>query len=125
MVKSAISFCADSFIQLTAWKEVGEKSMLAIFFSNEYLLLRSSIHGCRPIVKQIQWYPGKNILAMNWDPSGAWLIATTLADGFFIIPAVALLEPESSVDQKWKIGKVSPLKHSMIGIGLNIKYISM
>ncbi|XP_041350104.1 uncharacterized protein LOC121369224 isoform X2 [Gigantopelta aegis] len=85
-----------------AWKEEGEISLLALVCSNDSILLRYSLSGKPPHIKQLSWLPERVIVSMCFDPTVTWLLILTSKPELFIIPAFSLMEPKAMVNQIWK-----------------------
>lgn len=89
-------------IKQCAWRENGESSLLALLFSNDYLLLRWSMMGREPVVRQLCWPSEPIVAAMCFDPTVSWLLIATQPATLYILPALALLDKEAVVNQLWK-----------------------
>ncbi|KAK6176559.1 hypothetical protein SNE40_014821 [Patella caerulea] len=89
------------FIKRYAWREEGEKCLLAVYCSNDYLLLRYKPASDLPIIKQIPWPKVNTIVSLCFDPTLVWLLVLTESPDIYIIPALCLLEPKARVNQLW------------------------
>ncbi|XP_013379151.1 uncharacterized protein LOC106150723 [Lingula anatina] len=100
----------NATVRRCAWKEVGEMSQLALYFSNDYLLLRYCIRGRAPVVRQIPWLPDQPIVDLCFDATGTWLLVITVKTHLFIIPVLTLMNPSAHVNQLWKTDDVTEIK---------------
>ncbi|XP_055958242.1 uncharacterized protein LOC126827750 [Patella vulgata] len=88
-------------IKRYAWREEGEKCLLAVYCSNDYLLLRYKPASDLPIIKQIPWPKVNTIVSLCFDPTLVWLLVLTESPDIYIIPALCLLEPKARINQLW------------------------
>ncbi|KAL8577369.1 hypothetical protein ACOMHN_038273 [Nucella lapillus] len=86
-----------------AWRENGECSLLALLCSNDQLLLRWSVSGRAPVVKQLPWAHDKRVAAMCLDPTVSWLLIVTQSPCLYIVPARALMDASALVNQLWSL----------------------
>ncbi|XP_071082712.1 uncharacterized protein [Haliotis cracherodii] len=93
-----------------AWKEEGEVNLLALACSNDQIVLRYSIAGKPPLIKQLSWIPNKTIVAMCFDPTVTWLLILTHEPDIYLVPAFSLMEPKARVNQLWNTDDVTHIK---------------
>ncbi len=67
--------------------------MVYVTLSNvtDEILLRYSIAGKAPLVKQLSWIPGKTIIAMCFDPTVTWLLVLTHEPDIYLVPAFSIM----------------------------------
>ncbi|XP_024936810.1 uncharacterized protein LOC107263725 isoform X2 [Cephus cinctus] len=99
-----------SEIYHSAHCEIGTKQLLAFATRNTdigfyYLKEASSL----PIIKRIPWFqaPQKAIAALCFDPSGSWLLVASVDGLLCIVPALALVDSSSTVNQKWATNDIT------------------
>lgn len=98
------------YIVQFAWRQVEDLSLLALICSNGHVLIRWSVHGQRSEMKLLPWLEDRPIVASCFDPSATWLLVITTQLDMFIVPALALMDPESKVNQLWKVDDATHIK---------------
>lgn len=65
--------------------------------SGDLILLRAR-NGEPPVVKKVPWYldPDKTIVALSFDPSGAWLLVVGADASFSLVPVITIITGTSS-----------------------------
>ncbi|XP_046477721.1 uncharacterized protein ca [Neodiprion pinetum] len=97
-------------ISHSARSEIGRKQLLAFTTGNADLVLHYQPDvDCPPIVKRIPWFQGsyKRISALCFDPSGSWLLTASIDGSLYIVPALALVDENTSLDHRWATNDVT------------------
>ncbi|XP_021913956.1 uncharacterized protein LOC110827029 isoform X3 [Zootermopsis nevadensis] len=106
-------------IQLSARSEVGSRQLLALVMGSGDIVFYylSGETDQLPVMRQVPWFvdSSKRITALCFDPSGSWLLITGDDGSIFIVPALALVDPNAVLDRRWSTTDVtsfpSPLSH--------------
>ncbi|XP_046742534.1 uncharacterized protein LOC124409162 [Diprion similis] len=94
----------------SARSEIGRKQLLAFTTGNADLVLHYQPDvNCLPIVKRIPWFQGsyKRISALCFDPSGSWLLTASIDGSLYIVPALALVDENVSLDHRWATNDIT------------------
>lgn len=97
-------------IRNSARCEIGRKQLLAFTTGNTDLVLHYQRDvNCLPIVKRIPWFQGshKRISALCFDPSGSWLLTASIDGSLYIVPALALVDKNSTIDNRWATNDIT------------------
>lgn len=97
-------------IRYSARCEIGRKQLLAFTTGHTDLVLHYQKDvNCAPIVKRIPWFQGshKRISALCFDPSGSWLLTASIDGSLYIVPALALVDENSSIDHRWATNDIT------------------
>lgn len=94
-------------ISTFAWRQNGERSLLSLACTNNFIVLWYSSGNQSPVVKQLPWPSDHPITSLCFDPTVSWLLVLTDNASLFIIPAVSMLDPESQVNQLWRLDDVT------------------
>ncbi|KAL3853004.1 hypothetical protein ACJMK2_016594 [Sinanodonta woodiana] len=106
-IKDDIDVADSPKVSIYTWREHGEANLLALACSNGFILLRYSASGRSPVVKQIAWPSDQPIVSMCLDPTIAWLMVAAENGSLFILPALAMLDKITQVNQLWKLDDVT------------------
>lgn len=101
-----------SGITQSAHCQIGRKQLLAFTTLYTDIGLYYQPEGNKQsVIKRIPWYraPNRAIAALCFDPTGSWLLTATVDGSLYIIPALALLDDEHTIDHKWSIEDATQL----------------
>lgn len=91
-------------ISYSAQCEIGSKRLLAFATSQNDvgLYCHDEIYK-PPTVKRILWFdaPQRAVCALCFDPSGSQLLVASVDGSLFIVPALALVDGNGTIDQRW------------------------
>lgn len=102
-------------ILLSAFLETTEKTILALFCDNGYLLFHYTNNtASKPVIRQLQWYGhrGKLIKAMCFDPNGNWLLLATADSTLYIFPIFSFMDHTVKINPLWKTDDLTEIKLS-------------
>ncbi|XP_077982825.1 uncharacterized protein LOC144437691 [Glandiceps talaboti] len=92
-------------VKLCAFKELKTKpvTIMVLMCDNGYLLLRYSVYGQVPIVKQVQWFqhPSKQMVCMSFDPNGDWLVCACQDNSVCVLPVAAIFNKAIDYKPNW------------------------
>ncbi|ELT94735.1 hypothetical protein CAPTEDRAFT_226039 [Capitella teleta] len=93
------------------WKEVGEKNTLALYFSNDSLVLLSHLSSASqaPVCRQLPWFPKDPIQSMCFDPSASWLLCCNFSGSVYLVPVATIMNPGAEVAGDWSTEDVTKL----------------
>jgi hypothetical protein len=76
---------------------VRDRQFLAVFTSNDHLILRSSSRDHPPYVRLVPWFKDqmKKIVAMEFSPSCEWLLTVTADATLNLVPCTAFLQVDT------------------------------
>ncbi|XP_012265195.2 uncharacterized protein LOC105691366 isoform X1 [Athalia rosae] len=97
-------------IRYSAHCEIGRKQLLAFTTGNADLVLHYQRDvNCAPIIKRVPWFQGfhKRISALCFDPSGTWLLTASIDGSLYIVPALALVDENLSIDHRWATNDIT------------------
>ncbi|KAH0535397.1 uncharacterized protein LOC123267719 [Cotesia glomerata] len=101
-----------SGITQSAHCQIGRKQLLAFTtLLTDIGLYYQPAGNKQSVIKRIPWYraPNRAIAALCFDPTGSWLLIATVDGSLYIIPALALLDDEHTIDHKWSIEDATQL----------------
>ena len=80
-------------IDASAFGEVRGRSFVALACSNHFIVLRLMTRSLRPALKLVPWFTSssKRIVALTFDRSCQWLLASTAGGSVYLVPALDLV----------------------------------
>ncbi|KAK2577382.1 hypothetical protein KPH14_003497 [Odynerus spinipes] len=103
-----------SDIQHNAQCEYKKRQFLALSTGNADIILyyKKDVSSI-PIIKRIPWFKGthKQISTLCFDPCGSWLLAITIDNCLYIVPALKLVDENCTINERWRTDDITTVTY--------------